>query len=1177
MFIIHAGVYGDSLALWAETSDVNVRKRTTPKGFAGRRYVFSASPQQLKDLLEVLMTVPTKPRDMSRLRILLPTYADGTPIPSSGMISEDDEAAYKKAATATVDGQPHSAQKPLKQQPPTDMDVVSNHKAKKRTIARGRPKLVEWWADAVILDSRDAIAVLCHAMGERVLAPGVIVGEDLGYMADVMRLAGSLVARQQYLPDMRRDGDSGYLAVWRPVVAGADSVRFDALASKMPGVVWALLSRGVDNDTAGRPPRGKPAAILASLLELMVNGIIRGSASERVHGTRKGSHQKKRFDSIHDAWIYKLCTPKPEKIDAGDAYEMHKTVRQWQTPVMVASDTPIRLCFRLEEPEHKSGKWFVRYMLQSRSDPSLLVSAGDELDSESSVLPKGANVKEFLLTSLGHASGIFPKISDELANGTGLEDSSHISGCVLDAAGAYAFLTRNASALEQAGYGVIFPSWWTGRGTKARIKATAEVKTALKSGGMFDLGTVVDFDWKIAVGNQNITLAELRRLADAKAPLVQMRGQWMEVSTDDIKDALSYLKKRSKGKSLFDVIKMKFWDSTLGGADADGGDKKPASNIDIEITSKDDRITEILDQLDGKAQLEDLQTPDGFEGTLRPYQMRGFSWMWFLKKFGLGGCLADDMGLGKTIQILVLIQHHMSLYGKRKSAPPPALDGSGRSGDGIKDAVAASHTTAAAAATTKAVGSGGQFLLVCPTSVISNWKKEASRFVPGLSVHIHHGADRSKSPLALKKQAAAHDIVVSSYGLLQRDLKKFKDIAWQGVILDEAQNIKNYDTKQARAARSVKALCRFALTGTPVENNIGDMWSIMEFLNPGFLGTQAQFKRDFFLPIQIMQDESASRRLKTATGPFILRRLKTDKSVISDLPDKIEAKAYCTLTREQASLYEAVLKDIERALAVASGMKRRGIILSSLARLKQVCDHPALFLQDNSGVTDASSGNMRSGKLERLIEMMSEVLAVGDKALVFTQFVEMGHILKHHLQNTFGQEVLFLHGGTPRGRRDEMVGRFQDDAVRDGAETRPMIFVISVKAGGTGLNLTAASHVFHYDRWWNPAVEDQATDRAYRIGQKKNVQVHKMICPGTLEEKIDLMIERKKDISKSVVGTGEGWITEMSNEDLRNVLALSSDATSSDVSADEEYAAGGKKRVKKEKATAGKRRRGVKP
>ncbi len=316
------------------------------------------------------------------------------------------------------------------------------------------------------------------------------------------------------------------------------------------------------------------------------------------------------------------------------------------------------------------------------------------------------------------------------------------------------------------------------------------------------------------------------------------------------------------------------------------------------------------------------------------------------------------------------------------------------------------------------------------------------------------------------------------------------------------------------------------MSGTPVENNVGDLWSIMEFLNPGFLGTQAEFKRNFFLPIQTRRDPEATQRLKRITGPFLLRRLKTDKSIISDLPEKLEMKLFCTLTREQASLYAAVLKEVEESLEESEGIQRKGLILGTLSKLKQVCNHPAQFLGDNSSIPG------RSGKLARLDEMLEEILEVGDRTLIFTQFTEMGEILKRHLQESFGREVLFLHGGVPRKQRDRMVERFENDA------GGPPIFLLSLRAGGTGLNLTAANHVFHFDRWWNPAVENQATDRAFRIGQTRNVLVHKFICGGTLEEKIDEMIEAKKELAEKVIGAGEGWLTELSNQELREIFAL---------------------------------------
>ena len=411
--------------------------------------------------------------------------------------------------------------------------------------------------------------------------------------------------------------------------------------------------------------------------------------------------------------------------------------------------------------------------------------------------------------------------------------------------------------------------------------------------------------------------------------------------------------------------------------------------------------------------------------------------------------------------------------------------------------------------------------------MIGNWQREAARFTPDLAVMVHHGGARGRGT-ALRKTAFRHDVVITSYALLQRDITALDAVPWKGVVLDEAQNIKNPETKQARAARALTAGYRIALTGTPVENNVGDLWSIMEFLNPGLLGTQTDFKRRFFVPIQANSDVQAIERLKALTGPFILRRLKSDRTIIADLPEKMEMKVYCNLTREQGSLYAAVVDEAMETLTAADGIRRRGVVLATLSKLKQVCNHPAQFLGDNSTVPG------RSGKLARLVEMLEEVLEAGERALVFTQFSEMGEIIKSHLQETFGEEVLFLHGGVPRAKRDRMVKRFQDAGAS--------VFLLSLKAGGTGLNLTAANHVFHFDRWWNPAVEDQATDRAFRIGQTRGVQVHKFLCLGTLEEKIDEMIERKKEVASAIVGAGEAWLTELTTEQLTDILSLREDA-----------------------------------
>jgi SNF2 family DNA or RNA helicase len=812
----------------------------------------------------------------------------------------------------------------------------------------------------------------------------------------------------------------------------------------------------------------------------MTDALVRSATAEEEGRSRT---QGTTYPSLHDQWLHALRSADGTLSAAPvELTQLAEQVQSWQRPVTVSAAAPFQLCFRLEEPPENGqaqgpaarGRWQVRYLLQARDDPSLLIPVAAAWN------PRGrtANVfkahsfqpREYLLTALGQAAGLCPPVEASLKSPTPAAFST-------DTAGAHKFLGESAWLLEQAGFGVMLPSWWTRGGSRQRLTVQAEVKSPRMQGGTsgISLEQIVKFDWKLALGDQVLTLEELEALARLKSPLVKIRGQWVQVRAEDIQTVLDLLKKKATSQaSLREVVRM-----ALGGAQAPGG--MPFGGV-----SATGWVGDFLAQLEGREAFGELPVPEGFTGTLRPYQVRGYSWLAFLRRWGLGACLADDMGLGKTIQTLALVEREW-------------------------------HETKRPT------------LLICPTSVVGNWKKEAERFTPDLPVLIQHGGQRAKGA-SFFKEAEKHALVVSSYSLLYRDVEALAAVPWAGVVLDEAQNIKNPETKQARAARSIKSEYRIALTGTPVENHVGDLWSILEFLNPGFLGSQADFRRRFFIPIQAQHDSEASRRLKRLTGPFLLRRLKTDKSIIADLPDKLEMKVYCTLTREQATLYAAVVDDVNKALEGKEGMERRGLILGTLIKLKQVCNHPAHFLGDNSEVPG------RSGKLARLTEMLEEVLESGERALVFTQFAEMGEILRKHLQETFGREVLFLHGGVPREQRMRMVDRFQNDP------HGPRVFILSLKAGGTGLNLTAATHVFHFDRWWNPAVEDQATDRAFRIGQLKNVQVHKFVCVGTLEEKIDEMIERKQQVAQKVVGAGEAWLTELSNEELRDLFELRKDA-----------------------------------
>jgi SNF2 family DNA or RNA helicase len=503
------------------------------------------------------------------------------------------------------------------------------------------------------------------------------------------------------------------------------------------------------------------------------------------------------------------------------------------------------------------------------------------------------------------------------------------------------------------------------------------------------------------------------------------------------------------------------------------------------------------DLLSGQAdeRLASVDTPDGFRGTLRPYQERGLAWLSFLGRLGIGAVLADDMGLGKTVQLLAVLWAERVDHGDH--------------GD---------HAV-------------GPTLLICPMSLVGNWQREAERFTPELAVHVHHGADRLAGAELAAAMAGA-DLVITTYQTAVRDLAALSEVSWSRVVCDEAQAIKNHLSRQAKAVRSLPGAARIALTGTPVENQLSELWSIMEFANPGMLGTEKAFRERYAVPIERYGSEEAARELRRITQPFVLRRLKTDKTIISDLPDKQEMKVWCNLTQEQASLYAATVTDmLSRIDGASDDITRRGLVLATMAKLKQVCNHPAHLLGDGSRLPG------RSGKLARLEELCEEIAAEGDKALCFTQYAEFGRMLQPYLSARIGCPVLFLHGGTSKKQRDALVARFQE-------ADEPVLFLLSLKAGGTGLNLTAANHVIHVDRWWNPAVEDQATDRAFRIGQRRDVQVRKFVCVGTLEERIDAMIEQKKALADQIVGTGEGWLTELSTAALREVLTLSPEAVS---------------------------------
>ena len=1014
MLILHAAAVQANLVLWAEDSD----PRDGPPG----RQTAGEHPHCARaQLLAEAVGLETGDTNIASAVAWLPTLGDA-PVPSSPLAG----------------AMPRS---------------------------RAKPRIRPWTVTTLRLRPEHALPLLRACHQRHVLKHGVAIGSDLAYWTHALQLAVSMTARQQFLPSLsEQDGQT--VAMWIPVIVGEDAHRLAELAALMPASARSITEPG-----ASEPPTLAAQAVLRDFLTAQVDRLARA-------GSGAAGQAQPEFDSAHDAWLWALGHSNPAVIsDLAQLQQVRRQVAEWQRPLAITANSPYRLCLRLEEPPEASPEeepaairqdhWYLRYLLQPHHDLSLLLPAEAAWKNQVNSHQQDFNPAEFLLGSLAQAASICPPINDSLKR-------RQPAGYRLNTGEAYEFLEGQAAALQQAGFGVLLPAWWTRRGARTRPGIRARAKTpAMRGGSGLTMTSLINLDVEIAVGDEPISMEELEELAELKAPLVRFRGQWVEINADEIRAAADFWRNREQ-LSLRDVVQIGL------GADQRARD----DNVSLEA---DDWLREILERLQQKGRIEQVDAPERFCGRLRPYQQLGYSWLAFLSDWGLGACLADDMGLGKTVQTLAALQ----------------LD--------------------------RQQGNEVPSLLVCPTSVINNWQREAARFTPDLPVLLHHGPNRRDGD-AFREASGQQHLVITSYGTMNRDRDLLGSVPWRAIILDEAQNIKNPASQQARAAQGLRADYRIALTGTPVENHVGDLWSIMQFLNPGLLGSQAEFKRNYFQPIQNDRDEAAAARLQKATGPFILRRLKTDRSIIDDLPDKNETKQYCNLTREQATLYQAVLREAETRLESAEGIERRGSILDTLTKLKQACNHPRQLLGDNSAIDG------RSGKLARLQEILDEALPAGDRVLVFSQFAEMGAILQQHVQETYGLETPFLHGGVSRRRRDEMVQSFQDDS--DG----PQVFVLSLKAGGSGLNLPRANHVIHYDRWWNPAVENQATDRAFRIGQTRDVHVHKLICAGTLEDRIDLMIEIKQETADQVVGaTSERWLTELSNAELRNVLALSAD------------------------------------
>ncbi len=1049
----------------------------------------------------------------------------------AGLWAEDPSRPVKStAATQRARSHPFAAPLPghgesaetlllLPSLPSAPMDSPDLLRNPPRPASRRQPALLPWRVPVLWLEPAQAVRLLTDT-GEG----DVRLGSSVNYLAAIVAFASDLVDRGRVLPtvDLR---EVGAVARWRPVVQGPDLLALHRLAAAMPPVCRAEAQDQSDRD--GRDPHTLVSAAVDAFVDAITRNRLAGTGPSDQPGPgepvlaldsppldlrppRRGRARA----TVVESWLAGLTSFSGD-VDAPDhaVDDLAAALAPWDE--MGPASGTARLTLRLQAPgpedespdqpaadditfgrgtfdgegpvdtvglraddsEKSDAAWRLDFFLQSTEDPSLLVPAEQVWDGGSGLGRWLDRPEEVLLTELGRAGRIYPDLNQAL-------HQARPSRWDLDAVGAHGFLADAAPQLDAAGIGLLLPAWWSRRHRLSlRLSAGTPTEGVVEGASTFGRAQLVDFRWQMAIGDQVLSEDELRALAEAKSPLVRVRGQWLAADPEQLRRGLDFLQRKGSGRmTAGDVLDL--------AARQDIGLDTP---VPVDEVSARGWLGALLSGTVDDAIGAVDPSPD-FLATLRPYQQRGFAYLSFMSRLGLGTCLADDMGLGKTIQLLALQS--------RERADDPTI---------------------------------GPTLLICPMSVVGNWQHEIATFAPALRVYVHHGTDRLRDN-DFDTRRRDVDLVISTYAVATRDGELLAGHTWRRVVLDEAQTVKNSASRQAAAVRRIPAEHRIALTGTPVENRLAELWAVMDFVNPGLLGSMESFRTRFAIPVERYGKTEPAQTLRAITRPYLLRRVKTDPNVIDDLPDKIEFKQYCALTVEQVSLYQAVVDEMMIKIEKSEGIARRGNVLAAMAKLKQICNHPAQFLHDRTPL------RARSGKVIRLLEILEEIHRAGEKVLCFTQYTEFAGMLQPLLTDTFGREVLYLHGGTPKKRRDEMVARFQGAESAEVAGGSPAIFLLSLRAGGTGLNLTAANHVIHLDRWWNPAVENQATDRAFRIGQQRTVEVHKLICTGTLEERIDEMIETKKALADTVVGDGEGWLTELSTTELREVFALTAQA-----------------------------------
>ncbi|MFD8999512.1 SNF2-related protein [Streptomyces sp. NPDC059582] len=764
-------------------------------------------------------------------------------------------------------------------------------------------------------------------------------------------------------------------------------------------------------------------------------------------------------------------SPAATLVTGGPAYAAQRPqhlpqLRSWAADIAAGHDTGVRISLRIEvsgllpeTPDESVPRFRAVPQVHSLSDPALVADAAEVWAGSGAATALGPHARVDALLALRRAARAWPALTS-LLSATVPESVDLVDEEVTE------LLVEGARALAVAGVDVHWPRELA-RDLHARVVVgppddeTGPGRLTSNAPPFLSADTLLAFDWRFALGDRRLTREELDRLAEAGRPVVRLRDQWVLIDPQEVRRARA---QQDRKVTAVDALSA----ALTGSTEIDG------RRVDVQPTGWLAALRERL--ADPEAQ-EPVGRPAALHATLRDYQQRGLNWLARMTSLGLGCCLADDMGLGKTITLIALHLH-------RQTDPATA----------------------------------GPTLVVCPTSLLGNWRREIEKFAPGTRVRSFHGPGRSLEALA------DGEFVLTTYGTVRLDAARLAETPWGLVVADEAQHVKNPYSATARALRSLGARARVALTGTPVENNLSELWAILDWTTPGLLGRLGTFRTRYAHAVEVGRDPAAAARLTRLVGPFLLRRRKSDPGIAPELPPKTETDHAVSLTGEQAGLYEAVVRETLAEISGADSMARRGLIVKLLTGLKQICNHPAQYLKEERPRIPG-----RSGKLELLDELLDVILSEGASVLVFTQYVRMARLVERHLASR-GVPTQFLHGGTPVSEREAMVQRFQDGEVP--------VFLLSLKAAGTGLNLTRAEHVVHYDRWWNPAVEAQATDRAYRIGQTRPVQVHRLIAEGTIEDRIADMLDRKRELAEAVLGSGEAALTDLTDAELADLVEL---------------------------------------